>query len=169
MIIVSVDKLECVWDDGKVSWKDVFWISFSLTKGMVWVTRVGWLEFVWWLELDMIRGGLLWSIFDEKEFVCWEFSELYMEIETKNTKIWFQKYYYKFVSRSWYVNLLTSDTGGSLHFFWWDTQLLLSPNARPHFLQRNGRSPKLFQQYVLTSLLINSCIINFVISVAIYL
>ena len=84
MIIVSVDKLECLWDDSKESLNDVFWISFSLTKGMVWVTRVGWLEFGWCLEQDMIRDDLLWSVVDEKEFVCWEFSELYMEIETKN-------------------------------------------------------------------------------------
>ena len=40
----------------------------------------------------------------------------------------------------------TSETGGSLHFFWCDTQLLRSPKARPHFLQRKGLSPK--NQYV---------------------
>ena len=121
MIIVSVDKLECVWDDGKVSWKDVFWISFSLTKGMVWVTRVGWLEFGWWLEQDMIRGDLLWSVVDEKEFVCWEFSELYMEIETKNTQIWFHRWNYYFVSISW-----QTDLGKSTYLWhWWIFALFL--------------------------------------------
>ena len=29
----------------------------------------------------------------------------------------------------------------AVHFFWWESRLLLSPKERPHFMQANGFSP----------------------------